>query len=325
MPIGKRQVYSAFLKRYVNIIKAAVEEFAINGERVFRCVRADEIERSGSITRDVLRHLRRADVVIADLTRLNPNVFYELGVRHSLRSGTILIAEEGTRLPFDVNDLRIIWYKLGREEAAKAAITKTLSAMIKDGGLQDSPVLEALPQVKNLGPLDGSLIDGERWKRLQSGLIVTPLDGTWLEILDRQEAGEEVRHYSIFRFQYDEGSHIHPFRMVGDSFRPDGSLHSHWETCYMRIELEGETVAAEYIFSAVTEGGESKRGYGLSRFYQRGGDKLVAGRGSYLAGEEEVPYRCQYRLERVEHEIENVPSFIKGLAVTYGPVSRTDD
>src|ERR1017187_5104350 len=61
----------------------------------FSVTRADEVPKSGAITKDVIIRLAKADLVVADLTNVNPNVFYELGVRHSLRAqGTVMILDE---------------------------------------------------------------------------------------------------------------------------------------------------------------------------------------------------------------------------------------
>ena len=65
----------------------------------------------GNIIEDILDHLNRADIVIADLTDRNPNVFYELGVRHALRSATILIAQDLKDIPFDLRPYAAQTYK----------------------------------------------------------------------------------------------------------------------------------------------------------------------------------------------------------------------
>jgi hypothetical protein len=109
MPIGSGDAYEVYLNRYTNIIKPAIEGYQTEGARVFDAVRADFITKTGSINKSVIQHIYNADLVIADLTDLNPNVFYELGVRHALRNGTILVALEGTKLPFDVGDLRSVF------------------------------------------------------------------------------------------------------------------------------------------------------------------------------------------------------------------------
>jgi hypothetical protein len=147
MPIGSGDAREVYLNRYTNIIKPAVEGYRTEGARVFDAIRADFITRSGSINKSVLEHIYNADLVIADLTDLNPNVFYELGVRHALRNGTILVALEGTKLPFDVGDLRAVFYKdrVGAEKEAVPAIQRLIGSLAEAGSPEDSPVFSALP------------------------------------------------------------------------------------------------------------------------------------------------------------------------------------
>ncbi|WP_449245889.1 hypothetical protein [Desulfarculus baarsii] len=76
--------------------------------------RADDTRRPGAITKDIITKLVEFDLVIADLTCLNPNVFYELGIRHAFRgSGTIMILDENKTetIPFDLSAYRVLKYK----------------------------------------------------------------------------------------------------------------------------------------------------------------------------------------------------------------------
>ncbi|HEV2058199.1 MAG TPA: hypothetical protein VGR11_02510 [Solirubrobacteraceae bacterium] len=72
-------------------------------------VRADGLTRAGEITDQIFHRLRDDDVVIADLTGANPNVMYELGLRHTRDKLTVQVGEFG-RLPFDVNTIRTIQF-----------------------------------------------------------------------------------------------------------------------------------------------------------------------------------------------------------------------
>ena len=73
--------------------------------------RADELNRPGLIDQVYIERLLDADLVIADITFGNPNVYYELGVRQALsRKGTLLIAHRGTYRPFDVRNQTIEEY-----------------------------------------------------------------------------------------------------------------------------------------------------------------------------------------------------------------------
>jgi len=64
----------------------------------------------GDLVREIVENLYDSDIVVADLTGWNPNVFWELGVRLSYKHGTITIAEEGTELPFNISTKGTLYY-----------------------------------------------------------------------------------------------------------------------------------------------------------------------------------------------------------------------
>ncbi len=68
----------------------------------------------GDILRQIITNLVVSPVVVADLTDANPNVYWELGVRQSFKNGTITIAEEGTKIPFDLSIKSVLFYSNNR-------------------------------------------------------------------------------------------------------------------------------------------------------------------------------------------------------------------
>ena len=90
---------------YKFLIKPVCEGLSIE------CIRADEIKHSGVIDVPMYEWLYKADLVIADISTLNANAIYELGVRHALKpSTTIVIAESQLKYPFDLNHISIMNY-----------------------------------------------------------------------------------------------------------------------------------------------------------------------------------------------------------------------
>ena len=82
--------------------------------------RADDIAKPGSITTQVIESIWRSDLVIADLTDQNPNVFYELAVRHAMQRSIVHMIQGTQRIPFDIADFRTIYFDLDLDGAAKA-------------------------------------------------------------------------------------------------------------------------------------------------------------------------------------------------------------
>ena len=77
----------------------------------FEALRADDVYRPGVILQDIIREIIECDVVVADITPVNANVFYELGYAHATQKPTILLANRSVeKLPFDVSGYRVVYY-----------------------------------------------------------------------------------------------------------------------------------------------------------------------------------------------------------------------
>ena len=93
---------------------------AVSGE--FDVIRADTLYHSDRIDSKILEHLRSSELVIADLTNNNPNVFLEVGYRMALGLPTIyLIQISEQKLPFDIQSINIIQYDIKGQNTLKSA------------------------------------------------------------------------------------------------------------------------------------------------------------------------------------------------------------
>jgi hypothetical protein len=89
----------------------------------FRCRRADDIWENPAIIQDVVSLIDRSSVVICDCSGRNPNVFYEIGIAHTLGREVILITQVDSDIPFDLRHLRYVSY-LNNGEGLKALSTR---------------------------------------------------------------------------------------------------------------------------------------------------------------------------------------------------------
>jgi hypothetical protein len=113
----------------------------------YRAIRADEISKSGIITTQVIQHIIEDPMVIADLTGENPNVFYELAIRHALRKPYVQIIQKSEPIPFDVSGLRTIevdHHDLDSVATAKDELILQMQSMQKPEATVDSPISVAI-------------------------------------------------------------------------------------------------------------------------------------------------------------------------------------
>src|ERR671918_536013 len=114
MPFGTKQGID-FNQVYSEYIKPALESAG------FEVFRADEEMRAGNIRMDMFQELLLADLVVADLSIDNPNVWYELGVRHALRTrGVVQLTCRRDQTPFDVLTELSLRYRVVKNSAGAA-------------------------------------------------------------------------------------------------------------------------------------------------------------------------------------------------------------
>lgn len=118
-PIGEQ---NSSIRRHIDgVIDSAI--IPIVRDEGYEVKVAHREQGQGLITEDVINYICDADIVIANLSNLNPNVMFEVALRYCTDKPIIHICEEGTKLPFDIKDQRTIFYKddmLGASELKKA-------------------------------------------------------------------------------------------------------------------------------------------------------------------------------------------------------------
>jgi hypothetical protein len=150
-PIGKEDSeerrHADFLMEY--IIKPAVKEFDLT------VVRADQMGKPGMIGKQVIEHILKARLVIADLSFHNPNVFYELCLRHTTRLPTVQVKRELDIIPFDVNQYRTIpietrdpYTLVPKLQTYTAQVANQVRRALQDSESGDNPISLYYPSAK---------------------------------------------------------------------------------------------------------------------------------------------------------------------------------
>jgi len=111
----------------------------------YRAIGGDQIPQPGYITSQVIEHLLNDDLVIADLTGKNPNVFYELALRHSFKKPVIQIKDDTDEdpIPFDLLGLRTIsvdFRFMKKMQKCKEEIVKQIKTLEDDPSSVESPI-----------------------------------------------------------------------------------------------------------------------------------------------------------------------------------------
>lgn len=135
----------ALAKRWDNLYEKHIKPAVAGAGLGYTCRRS--LNPHGNFMSNIVNDLANAEVVIAVLTELRPNVMYELGVRNALRRRTIMIAETGSSIPSDLAAFIAVRYstksKQGREAFAKE-IKERLTLLDSEEFRSDNPVADYL-------------------------------------------------------------------------------------------------------------------------------------------------------------------------------------
>ncbi len=150
-PIGEEDSedrrHADFLMEY--IIKPAAAEFGLT------VVRADQMGKPGMIGKQVIEHILKARLVIADLSFHNPNVFYELCLRHATRLPTVQVKREVDKIPFDLNQYRTVsietrdpYTLTPKIQTYTAEVANQVRRALDDSESSDNPISLYYPSAK---------------------------------------------------------------------------------------------------------------------------------------------------------------------------------
>ena len=208
-PIGDDN--SDVRERADELLDSIIEPAAVdNGLQV---VRSDQIGIPGMITTQVISHIMKDRMLVADLTDQNPNVFYELALRHAFRKPVVQMMASAQKLPFDVVGVRAILYDMSSVESRRKArdvVSKHMASSLGPHFEVESPVsiaasLDELsrtskPEIQTMfkAVLDQiSALNNSITDMTSSGLLCRPDDlREVIPSLVRDQTAEILRRYS---------------------------------------------------------------------------------------------------------------------------------
>lgn len=133
---------------YDAVIKPTFEE-----DLKWECRHIDELPGAGNVVSRIVKEIAAATLVVADLTLLEPDVLYELGIAHSLGNNVLTLIRRGETVPFDLRSYRTIEY----EDSAAGArrLSRDLNAAVQTlpdwGAGPTNPVQDFLPPERRMG------------------------------------------------------------------------------------------------------------------------------------------------------------------------------
>ena len=150
MPFGKKKVGDKevdFTWLYTELFEPAIQAAKTPEGQALIPARTDMDAFSGSINQEMFEYLMYSRMAFADISGFNPNVFYEIGVRHATQeAGTVLFRQLGHAIPFDITTIKVFEYDEEGEAAlqkSRELITHVLTETLRRNRL-DSPVRLAL-------------------------------------------------------------------------------------------------------------------------------------------------------------------------------------
>jgi hypothetical protein len=180
--------------------------------------RQDEDSKPGMIDSQVITALRDAELVIADLSHLNPNAFYEIGIRHMVAKPVIHMQLEDQRIPFDLSLYKTVPFSFSNPAAYRSAqdmLKAQISEAVANGYVPDNPVTRALGQqhLKQTASPELKVIS-DTLESLGSRIAMLENDGVGIPPMH----GSIAEHY-LMSVRYEEGTSLGQAARIETSIR----------------------------------------------------------------------------------------------------------
>jgi len=252
IPTDNPEVISFDFDRVENeLIMSALNNLQLDGGTT------GKIFESGEIREDMFSLLLLADMVIADISIHNANVFYELGIRHALKNKTtVLIKCPGfDETPFDILGFRYVTYDKDDPSAAIPLLIKTIQdSMLSDRN--DSPVFFAMPHlgvqdtekffIVPVGFLEETALAIRAKEPGKLALLASEADSFSWKIPAHREIGEALVNMEA----YDYARHV--WEKIKDKYPQDKQANINLATIYQRLseqELTANPVASQMLLA----------------------------------------------------------------------------
>jgi hypothetical protein len=267
-PFGKKKDSSGtevdFEHVQRELIDPALQAAGISGGTTGKIVDA------GNIREDMFALIIGADIVVCDITILNANVFYELGIRHALRKkSTVMIKGQPTKdtTPFDILTDKYLEYDINNPGATKDKLTKMLTASLNSEREMDSPVFKMLPNLSEADPSSAQSVPGDFREEVDRARKANSKG--WLRLLSEEVRGLCFRWGGlklVAKAQWDlndsEGARL-SWEIIHDIYPDDVdanlALANIYERMYRR-RLHAELIeASDQAINRVVDGKKASR------------------------------------------------------------------
>jgi len=241
--------------------------------RGYKPLRADQIATPGMITDHIVQHLIQAPLVIADLSGRNPNVYYELAIRHLTQKPLVQLIDASEKPPFDIAGMRLIFFDY-RDLDSVSRTKELLDAQIAEAETRPNDARTPLSDAVARGLLQASAKHSvDQWIAHQLHHVSLPVRDVERS---REFYGEILGLREVYRpphfdfagawFMLPTGQQLHLLENANGTYRP--TLEPDYRDCHFALRVRDFRKAVEYLKS---------KGYEVRHVWELALDRYMGG------------------------------------------------